>query len=97
MLSVLKHASIPVKFWFLKNFLSPTIKVGLNGRSFAVKKTFFCDIRLFYRLWLNSTVLNMNSLNTSGLIGYTVRQKNSDSFGGKKTARKSTRFSSEFI
>ncbi|XP_065840475.1 UDP-glucose:glycoprotein glucosyltransferase 1-like isoform X2 [Oscarella lobularis] len=29
MLSVLKHASIPVKFWFLKNFLSPTIKAFL--------------------------------------------------------------------
>lgn len=27
MLSVLKHTKSPVKFWFLKNFLSPTVKV----------------------------------------------------------------------
>lgn len=26
MLSVLKHTSNPVKFWFLKNYLSPTFK-----------------------------------------------------------------------
>jgi hypothetical protein len=29
MLSVLKHTSTPVKFWFLKNYLSPTLKVSL--------------------------------------------------------------------
>lgn len=28
MLSVLKHTKTPVKFWFLKNYLSPTFKVG---------------------------------------------------------------------
>lgn len=28
MLSVLKHTSTPVKFWFLKNYLSPTLKVS---------------------------------------------------------------------
>ncbi len=28
MLSVLKHTKNPVKFWFLKNFLSPTFKVN---------------------------------------------------------------------
>lgn len=27
MLSVLKHTKSPVKFWFLKNYLSPTFKV----------------------------------------------------------------------
>ena len=27
MLSVMKQTSNPVKFWFLKNFLSPTFKV----------------------------------------------------------------------
>jgi hypothetical protein len=27
MLSVLKHTKNPVKFWFLKNFLSPPFKV----------------------------------------------------------------------
>lgn len=27
MLSVLKHTKTPVKFWFLKNYLSPTFKV----------------------------------------------------------------------
>lgn len=27
MLSVLKHTKTPVKFWFLKNYLSPQIKV----------------------------------------------------------------------
>ncbi|CAG0922145.1 unnamed protein product, partial [Notodromas monacha] len=26
MLSVVKHASVPVKFWFLKNYLSPSLK-----------------------------------------------------------------------
>ena len=28
MLSVLKHTKTPVKFWFLKNYLSPQIKVS---------------------------------------------------------------------
>jgi UDP-glucose:glycoprotein glucosyltransferase len=28
MMSVLKHTSTPVKFWFLKNYLSPTLKVS---------------------------------------------------------------------
>ena len=27
MVSVLRHTKTPVKFWFLKNFLSPTVKV----------------------------------------------------------------------
>lgn len=30
MLSVLKHTSTPVKFWFLKNYLSPTLKDFLS-------------------------------------------------------------------
>lgn len=33
MLSVLKHTTTPVKFWFLKNYLSPTLKVSLCGSS----------------------------------------------------------------
>ena len=32
MLSVLKHTHNPVKFWFLKNYLSPIFKVLLMGR-----------------------------------------------------------------
>lgn len=28
MLSVIKHTKTPVKFWFLKNYLSPTLKVS---------------------------------------------------------------------
>lgn len=28
MLSVIKHTKSPVKFWFLKNYLSPTLKVN---------------------------------------------------------------------
>ena len=28
MLSVIKHTKSPVKFWFLKNYLSPTLKVS---------------------------------------------------------------------
>ena len=32
MLSVLKHTKNPVKFWFLKNFLSPTFKVCVCTR-----------------------------------------------------------------
>lgn len=27
MLSVLRHTKTPVKFWFLKNYLSPSFKV----------------------------------------------------------------------
>lgn len=30
MLSVLKHTKSPVKFWFLKNYLSPSLKVSTN-------------------------------------------------------------------
>lgn len=28
MLSVLRHTKTPVKFWFLKNYLSPSFKVS---------------------------------------------------------------------
>ena len=31
MLSVLKNTKTPVKFWFLKNYLSPTFKVCSSG------------------------------------------------------------------
>ncbi len=30
MLSVIKHTKSPVKFWFLKNYLSPSFKVKQN-------------------------------------------------------------------
>jgi hypothetical protein len=30
MVSVLKHTKTPVKFWILKNFLSPDLKVSLR-------------------------------------------------------------------
>jgi len=30
MLSVLKNTKSPVKFWFLKNYLSPTVKVFIQ-------------------------------------------------------------------
>lgn len=30
MLSVLKNTKSPVKFWFLKNYLSPTLKVFIQ-------------------------------------------------------------------
>jgi len=36
MLSVIKHTKTPVKFWFLKNYLSPTLKVNVY-----IKKCFF--------------------------------------------------------
>lgn len=41
MLSVLKNTKTPVKFWFLKNYLSPTFKVGflrfcLSAAGFSV-------------------------------------------------------------
>ena len=32
MLSVVKNTKSPVKFWFIKNFLSPKFKVGLPFR-----------------------------------------------------------------
>lgn len=35
MLSVLKNTKTPVKFWFLKNYLSPTFKVGFLRFSFG--------------------------------------------------------------
>lgn len=33
MLSVLKNTKTPVKFWFLKNYLSPTFKVSVLKQS----------------------------------------------------------------
>jgi UDP-glucose:glycoprotein glucosyltransferase len=35
MLSVMKHTSTPVKFWFLKNYLSPTLKVSVGVKVYA--------------------------------------------------------------
>lgn len=35
MLSVLRHTKTPVKFWFLKNYLSPSFKVSLSPRLFT--------------------------------------------------------------
>lgn len=41
MLSVLKNTKTPVKFWFLKNYLSPTFKVGFL-RFLPLSSGFFC-------------------------------------------------------
>ncbi|XP_074994430.1 UDP-glucose:glycoprotein glucosyltransferase 2 isoform X3 [Calonectris borealis] len=63
MLSVLRHTKTPVKFWFLKNYLSPTFKIvrsdlkelqdqDLNGAPYGY--TPFCDSRKEmdgYRFW----------------------------------------------
>jgi hypothetical protein len=38
MLSVIKHTKSPVKFWFLKNYLSPTFKV----RCISILSAVFC-------------------------------------------------------
>lgn len=40
MLSVLKNTKTPVKFWFLKNYLSPTFKVCFSGgrRRFLLRR-----------------------------------------------------------
>lgn len=38
MLSVIKHTKSPVKFWFLKNYLSPTLKVWrIAVKSYSIK------------------------------------------------------------
>ena len=51
MLSVLKNTKTPVKFWFLKNYLSPTFKVSylvfekenmLIKEIFAVQYAVYC-------------------------------------------------------
>ena len=36
MLGVLKHTHNPVKFWFLKNYLSPTFKASVREQSCIV-------------------------------------------------------------
>jgi len=46
MLSVLKHTSTPVKFWFLKNYLSPTLKVSLLGNG-CVENVFLLTGRAY--------------------------------------------------
>lgn len=49
MLSVLKNTKTPVKFWFLKNYLSPTFKVGFLRFSFG-NRLFFsqshCEVSI---------------------------------------------------
>lgn len=35
MLSVLRHTKTPVKFWFLKNYLSPSFKVHISSPDFV--------------------------------------------------------------
>lgn len=46
MLSVLKHTKTPVKFWFLKNYLSPTFKVCMATEK-LITTSFMENTRLY--------------------------------------------------
>lgn len=52
MLSVIKHTKTPVKFWFLKNYLSPTLKVNKLRVIYNKKRSF-----LFFE---HEAVINLN-------------------------------------
>lgn len=52
MLSVLKNTKTPVKFWFLKNYLSPTFKVCFTEKKKLLKEMF--TVFFFYPLWFLS-------------------------------------------
>lgn len=83
MLSVLKNTKTPVKFWFLKNYLSPAFKVEqqnivLTGSNFDF---FFFTFRIFYHLCLKNMNLSMNQFSTNGLGGYISSLRSSVSFG----------------
>lgn len=54
MLSVLKHTETPVKFWFLKNYLSPTVKVCCKKISFLfyILKNFSYIYLFNNNIWL---------------------------------------------
>lgn len=53
MLSVLKNTRTPVKFWFLKNYLSPTFKVGFLR--------FYFSNRLFSKSRCEVSILRTHS------------------------------------
>lgn len=42
MLSVLRHTKTPIKFWFLKNYLSPSFKVHISSPDLV-----FAELNLF--------------------------------------------------
>lgn len=51
MLSVLKNTKTPVKFWFLKNYLSPTFKVcylGFAKENMLIKEIFAVQCAVYY-------------------------------------------------
>lgn len=68
MLSVLKHTKTPVKFWFLKNYLSPQIKVTYQVNVVQFGVTIFF-LRISCLIWRKSMVLNMSWCSISGLDG----------------------------
>uniref|UniRef100_A0A8C1SYB4 UDP-glucose glycoprotein glucosyltransferase 1 n=1 Tax=Cyprinus carpio TaxID=7962 RepID=A0A8C1SYB4_CYPCA len=64
MLSVLKHTKTPVKFWFLKNYLSPTFKVldsrfnmmALLPDSYVIYQKFILVLRIFHNITVDTIV-----------------------------------------
>jgi len=48
MLSVLQNTKSPVKFWFLKNYLSPSFKVTYTDFSDHIMCTARCVYQLIY-------------------------------------------------
>lgn len=51
MLSVLKNTKTPVKFWFLKNYLSPTFKVcslGFEKENILIKEIYTVQYTVYY-------------------------------------------------
>lgn len=91
MLSVIKHTKSPVKFWFLKNYLSPTLKVSdyvheveLLNKLNDIFQQIFLHFRIFYHIWQRNMVLNMNWYNTNGLAGSISKLKSKEPYGVTK-------------
>ena len=94
MLSVMKHTKSPVKFWLLKNYLSPQFKVPKKLQpvmNYLAIGLFFqnvisCCFRNFYRLWPTNTDSSTNWCSTNGQDGCINRLRSTGSCGGKTDA-----------
>lgn len=86
MVSVLRHTRTPVKFWFLKNYLSPSFKVCVLchlALDLIIKAALFTlsVVRRPSLTWQRSTASSMSWCSISGHVGSTSKRRNSGSFG----------------
>ena len=80
MLSVIRHTKTRVKFWMLKNYLSPQFKV--SSKIVSLTSSHHLPLRTSSHICLRSMTLSLKWFNTNGRDGWTSKPRSNEPCGG---------------